>query len=567
MTSVPAKQGECYAGSGETCVVLGFGDFGTCETQLGYALFSHLAGCVPVLGCDCGAWCDQIFPTKLECQLACTPQTCCSADSDCPAGAECVSGNCLPAAPEDGCWDAEDCGEGQFCDASVSCACNGGKCKKLPCKKGLPCKQPKMATAGSCHPIPACCDGEGQASCGDGEVCHEGACLPAPAAGQCWSDAACPEGEYCFGAAAAECGAFAVPLLGVCLPTGVTCCVSDDQCAGSCVNGYCIAPVEEGQCWTDYDCALGTTCDGALAHTSSCFSGDSPNGTPGTCIASGEGGLCVTFTWPSSSACDETASLGFTWAGTGCIEVYGCDCEPWCSEYYTTEAACLAACAPALCCGSDVECPPSTVCFEGHCIAPPPVSGCYSDADCLASEQCLGADACTCGTNDCKLGCKAEPCPQPMVAMGYCAPKPTCCTTSAECGEGSVCLDWLGGESRCAPAPAEDQCYRPEDCAGGMTCENENPCTCSDIWCVPSAGTCSPATSGCCDDDGDCLEGSLCTKDALGGGPASGQCVVLFDSASCYSDKHCAPGHYCGSAWAPVCGEEGDPVPGQCYPF
>ncbi|MBT9554644.1 MAG: hypothetical protein IV100_01390 [Myxococcales bacterium] len=565
-SSVTAKPGTCYAGSGGTCVVLATGDFGDCDTPLGFALVSHAAGCMAVQGCDCGDFCDQVFATKLECQLACLPQTCCADDSACPVGSTCAKGNCVPAAPEDGCWASEECAEGQFCDAVVSCPCDGGKCKKTACKKGAPCFQPKMATSGSCHPIPACCGDEGLSECGGGDVCEVGACVPAPEEGHCWSDGNCPEGEYCFGGVPPLCGEPLVPVAGVCLPVGVTCCYNDDFCYGSCVNGYCAPPADGDHCWTSYDCGLGYTCEGAIAHTGGCWEGDTPDGTPGTCKATGPGGMCVTFTWGSFGTCDESQSLGFMWAGTGCIEVSGCDCEPWCDEVYATEAECLTACAPPICCGSVFDCPASTVCFEGHCVAPPSPTGCYVDTDCGADEQCLGADACTCGTNDCKLGCKVEPCPaQPMVSEGYCAPKPTCCTTNDDCGDGSVCLDWLGAESRCAPAPAVDQCYRPEDCGAGLTCEGENACTCSDIWCSSIPGTCSPAAGGCCDDDSDCAEGTVCTQAAIGGGPSSGQCVQLPDSASCYADQHCPEGQACANPWAPVCGEPGDPSPGQCY--
>ena len=560
-----AKPGKCLVGKGETCVTLGLGDFGDCETELGWALFSGKVGCQVVHGCDCGAFCDQIFPTQAECAVTCMPQPCCADDAACPEGAKCAEGNCVPAAPEGMCWTDEECGAGSFCTSTIKCKCGPVKCAKSACKKGVPCVQPKNATPGNCYPIPACCGSDGD--CPAGAFCNEGTCVPLADAGHCWTDAACPAGTHCSGASVPSCEGEEIPAPGVCLPVGVSCCAYDFACTGQCLSGYCQTPAP-GQCWSQYDCGVGYTCEGVVAPTTTCLAGQAPNGTPGTCTPVGDGGLCLAYGGATFKYCDANVSLGWMWTGNGCIEVSACSCEPFCDQLFATEAECVNACAPPVCCSADGDCPSGAACTKGHCLAMPTTGGCYADSQCGEGMECLYAYMCQCGTTECLLGCKVPPCPaQPIAGEGVCAPKPLCCTTDEDCPGGQICLTWMGAEARCAPAPSEGQCYQASACAAGQTCEAYSACSCSDPWCVTSPGTCTAAPEGCCDDDVDCGVGFVCTKDAVGFGPVNGTCEALPDAAACYSTAHCQEGEVCINAWAPTCGDTSSvPSPGQCVP-
>lgn len=191
-----------------------------------------------------------------------------------------------PAAPPpvDGgpaCARAEDCGEGQICDA------NTGRCG--PCKSSGQCKPHQLCAAAARNQPLACvfAPGYGDActlngDCPAGQLCRQGLCLASSAvtscpnhqcpAGQrcnatnlvceelsgCFADADCDPSQLC-NSATHQCDQR-------CTPANVDqVCAAGQRCAG----GRC------AQCGADADCPGGLTCDvaaGRCTSGSTCFS-------------------------------------------------------------------------------------------------------------------------------------------------------------------------------------------------------------------------------------------------------------------------------------------------------
>lgn len=141
---------------------------------------------------------------------------------------------------------------------------------------------------------PACC--AKNADCGAGWACgtrasDKGTCKPALPTGQCWSEEDCATGSTCLGVFVCPCTAD---------------CDAADQ-PGTCT------PMPSGCCWTDADCGDGAVCraQGGLG------------GLPGSCVPDPLGPLC-----PGDSACcwNDADCMG---AGT-CQGAVACGCVELC---------------------------------------------------------------------------------------------------------------------------------------------------------------------------------------------------------------------------------------------
>jgi hypothetical protein len=128
---------------------------------------------------------------------------------------------------------------------------------------------------------PACCATDGDCP---GAICVGGQCRY-KTQGQCWRDDQCGAGQACSGAracgCAADCSYSDEP--GVCVPTGINCCLSDKDCVSPsyCLAGICKSPPSAG-CWTQRDCKNGGFCQSANVCPcgTACLVADNP----GNCV-------------------------------------------------------------------------------------------------------------------------------------------------------------------------------------------------------------------------------------------------------------------------------------------
>lgn len=211
-------------------------------------------------------------------------------------------------------------------------------------------------------PPPACCGAD--ADCGPGWVCGGGAggmgVCKLPAEGDaCWSDGECAEGSSCVGAFTCPCNA---------------------DCDGWDEPGTCKS--EENECTKDADCQSGQCIAGPVC-LDWCLAGD-----PACCY----GNVCA----PEASECTKDADC----PSGQCIA--GPLCSFWC------EAG-----DPACCYGN--TCAPSA-------CGPLPPKGCSSDGQCTGGAKCVIDGAChasVCGCNPeeglimCTADCQPGSCQAP----------------------------------------------------------------------------------------------------------------------------------------------------------
>ena len=362
-----------------------------------------------------------------------------------------------------------------------------------------------------------------------------------------------------------------------CFPLPPTYCCSDAKpCEyGPCVDGYCTSQIPvglaPGLCFEASQCGLGYTCELGPA-TAVCEEGGWLE--PGACVANGPGGLCPVYPGDVFGTCETT--LGYLWTGFDCVEVHGCDCGDYCGAMHATYEACVAACAPPLCCASDVECGGTFVCYNGFCVSPAPEGQCWSSEECSETDVCSGPSSCACGgtmkcavakKKACKKGvpCPAEP-PSAAINPGKCLYQPTCCATTDDCGDGEVCVLALPGNGTCRPAPTGVQCWTSADCASGEACAFVAACPC-DVGCVSHAGSCAPLPEVCCTSDGDCDGGQICSAmpaGAWGGAIDVGQCVEPPFDGACFTSAQCGESDVCMNPWVWPCGVVGSTPVGTC---
>ena len=129
----PGSTGD--TGGSPACAIVDDGDYGECDSHLGWA-FDGLE-CRPVNGCECAPDCDKFFPDAASCALACAAEGKCNEEritgkylgknpvevgDPCDEVHACLAGpNVWPAALE-AIWGAQTCqGEPKVCETDAWC--------------------------------------------------------------------------------------------------------------------------------------------------------------------------------------------------------------------------------------------------------------------------------------------------------------------------------------------------------------------------------------------------------------------------------------------------------------
>jgi len=521
--------GACTAiGPGGMCPIFPGKGFGSCTDVLGYKWTG--TGCTEVQGCDCGDFCDDIHPSYDECVAACAPPICCTSDADC--GDEkyfCRLGFCVIKAPAAGsCWSDGDCGPKQICSGISYCECDGpGKCfpEKPFCKKekGKPCPLPDTVTPGKCIYAPVCCVSKDD--CGPGETCvmsqgGGGTCQPEAKSPECWTSSDCAAGEGCAFVAACPCQLSCISQPGVCAPLPDVCCTSDADCsAGEICSaapasptgtpaveiGQCVPTPAPGACFTSGQCGPEMVCAGAGAWPCG-TAGGVPYGTclptKGACCATHAdcpgGYRCQGLPGYEILSCQPLAGLGECWSNEECPEGNVCHGANFGYTCGTPDnGAVPGTCGPPgeECCTSDADCAEGLACTAkadpgpgdfkdatiGQCVPAPQESSCLHNDDCFPDMVCLGAPGWPCG--------------KPTNSLGWCGyPTDICCTTDAQCPQGTSCVGiQFGATGQCSFPAGPGACWDNSECAPGKVCQGAYACSpCS--ACIEG----KPETPGTC---------------------------------------------------------------------
>jgi len=515
---------------------------------------------------------------------ATTCKTTCTGVSDCASGYFCSGSSCVTtgglgtvcSAPSDctsgNCVDSTCCST-PSCASPLKCSANGlGTCSKplgTSCSTGTECGSGKCVdgvccnstcngqceacdvggSLGTCSPVVgavhgsrvqclgagACkgkCDGSDRTACKSfpaaETVCASASCSSLTET----SDARCNGAGSCNAPTTKSCGAYAC---------GATSCKTTCSGAGDCASGYfcsgttCTTTGALGTaCTSSTQCTSGNCVDGVCCSTASCAS-------PLKCNANGSGSCSK----PIAAACSSNAECGSGACADGVCcnnactgQCEACDiggsvgtCSPVVGAVHVTGGTARTACAGTDACrgkcdGSDRTACKSFPAAETICAAASCTAGIEtSDARCNGAGGCGTTTNKSCGTYACGgASCK------------------TSCTTSADCGSGYVCKDFV-----CKTAGGLGTiCDLTSDCSAGSFCtagEGTTKVCCS----VAACGTgeyCAGVSLGAA--KGTCLKGNGAT--CTGGAQcASGFCV---DSVCCESacDGQCEACDGSGSA-------------------
>ncbi|MBI2388501.1 MAG: hypothetical protein HYV09_02690 [Deltaproteobacteria bacterium] len=319
-------------------------------------------------------------------------------------------------------------------------------------------------------------------TCTSSTGCASGFCVD----GYC-CDRAC--GEQCYACDVAGREGFCSPVDGA-PPHGTrTVCSPYLNCTnGKCVSGCATA----GDCATGMGCLYGT-CATKLDKGAACVSGT--DCASGFCI---DGTCCDGACTDQCKACDNAGSLGT------CSDTAG---------------------APH---GTRTSCAPYT-CGGGACL-----TGCTSDAQCLAGNRCDSAGTCVPTLANGKGCTRASECASGFCVDGYCcnAACDTACRTCAKAGA-------LGTCSLVAAGTADPRKLCTGECASGCGTTgctyraNTTPCGQSCIgYQLTSGGRCSGTSEACtgastlaCAGGLVCADGKTCkTACATGADCVSGFC-------------------------------------------
>jgi hypothetical protein len=263
-------------------------------------------------------------------------------------------------------------------------------------------------------------------------------------------------------------------------------CDKGNQCqSGSCVDGYCCE----------------SPCDRA-----------DPANLCKACNVPGSEGHCV----DAPAGTDPHAQCDADPVAS-CAQDGLCDGSGHCRLYAAATVCATASCTngvltPAATCdgagdcvgGSTVDCAPYACASATACATTctPPANGCQAPATC-SGGKCGGALA------------NGAPCGSPgQCASGHCA-QGVCCDMA--CTGACQACNQSGSVGTCSPVPAGTQCASPT-CSGDST-----------------------VTARACDNNGNCLPGTLRSCVPYTCNTATGMCY----SRPCMSDSQCSSGHTC----------------------
>jgi hypothetical protein len=227
------------------------------------------------------------------------------------------------------------------------------------------------------------------------------------------------------------------------------------------------------------------------------------------------------------------AEAGVAVAQIGECPTAACTADNDCAVVERCDGGACSVCPPIDC----LACPDGSAPFLlphcGGCSCTPPVSECFSDADCGFGLACV-TDPST-GLTSCE-------------APGACGPSPAGCSTTG-CGFGETCDTSVGcTPSSCSCDAATGSWLCTDDCGGGT--------------CVPSEGACS-SNADCpeflvCDVAGDFCR-PMCAVDCFRYDPVCGTDGVTYGCGVADAECRGIPVAYAGECITGGGGVEGDP--------
>jgi hypothetical protein len=537
--SCPASMTLCGTGS---CVVLSTdpNNCGGCDTVCATGQLCSQGACVDS--------CDPDSQAPTECSGSCVslsndPLSCGACDNACDPSEVCSSGDC-----------SANCGNGETaccgkCVSTVSdpthCGACSADCSTPVCQAGEVCNQGICAnTCGSLTDCGgACVDTNGDAShcggcntlCPAGTSCTNGGC----------SNSGCPAGETdCFGTCVnlqnspASCGA-----------CGTFC----DATAPLCAAGVCAAGCGPAQ---------PTDCSGVCVDTTS---------DPDNCLTCGT--ACAVGEVCDQGSCEANCSPGLTSCNGGCVDLDGdlnnCGvCGSTCNDASVCTAdACLSGtcdnqsgalicndgnqctvdlCDPVGgCCGAATPCEEITYAqVEALCV---PLLGLDPTTNCIFCNP-IGA-ACDFLSIDDGINCTDDLCPttvDPTTMMtvqdGSYLPAGVSVNNNANCP--TNCASTCDKDAHVDPltpgSTDSNGCLlNAAFCAGAESCYDA---------CNPDSAASNP-TSGCIENDNNCVALEICEPDDAQAdvnsgccGTTSFPCTVATEATDCCSTETCIAG-------------------------
>ena len=563
---------DCCMGDTESCVT-SCGTVGTktCSSSCTWGACEAPDEICNGVDDDCDGVCDNGFECCRGDGESCT--TSCGSTGSRMCSSSCIWGSCVP--PSEVCNGVDDDCDGLCDDGWECCQADTDSCTTTCGSTGTKtCSS--FCGWGSCAPPAEVCNGtddDCDGACDDGFTCCMGdtdSCVTSCGStgtktcdGSCsWSTCAEPS-EICNGEDD-DCD-------GVC-DNGFACCQGETRscdtscgtsgtqtCSASCGWGACVPPSEVCN-GIDDDCD-GSCDDGWECCQSSSDSCDTSCGTTGTKTCSGlcSWGACI----PPSEVCNGIDD----------------DCDGGCDDTWECCQGAEDSCSTS--CGSTGSKTCSGSCAWGSCVPPSEIcNGEDDDCDgaCDNGWACCQGDAQSCdtscgstGTETCTGSCAWGSCVPPAETCngedddcdGACDNGWACCqgdtdTCDTSCGTtGSKTCSGLCAWSACDPPPEvcngiDDDCDGGCDelwtcCAGDAqvcmtSCASwgNQVCTGSCAWgaCIPPAEVCNGLDDDCndgCDEDWECCQGDTDTCDTSCGTTGTKTC-----SGSCAWGA-CAP--------------------------
>jgi MYXO-CTERM domain-containing protein len=532
--------------------------------------------------CDGAGGCQK-YPIS----PGCTPRGCTS-------GAQCTSGHC-----EDGICCDTACGTCKACTAA---------------KKG-------SGVDGTCEPVPADVDPDGECEVGPG---YPASCL---ADGQCDGVGAC----RVFAKQTVSCGdtqcisGNAVGLLcngaGTCGQATVSCdpylcangaCLSSCTDSNDCASGRWCTPLHTCEakavvgtaCSSGAGCVTGYCADGVCCDTPCTGQCEACNVAPniGSCVPAFGSPVaprpaCAGLDQECAGACngvDRSAcsfpgialSCGTPTCATGVARASHCDgqgaCvagdDQPCGAYACGTASCLTTCDGPSDCAQGYGCTPEGVCVPGG--GSPNGTTCEAGAECQ-SGFCADGVCCDSACNGQCEACNVDP------NVGSCSPvtgspvgdRTPCVDSDADCagacdGVNRVACGYPGADTSCGTPACTGGVARGSHCNGKGLCvpADDNPCgayACGDTRCKTScAGQEDCAAGYTCTEAGTCAPGSSCSDDLTRTIGVTGEfaCAPFLCDPStgrchviCTTTKDCATGYVCDpGSKACIPGAQGD---------
>ena len=574
----------CRGETGDCTTSCGSTGIGTCTSTCTWSSCTPPGEVCNGADDDCDTTCDNGFACCQGSESTCT--TSCGTTGARTCSSTCAWGSCAP--PDEICNGEDDDCDGVCDDGFACCRGDTGSCS-TSCGSAGTRMCSSSCTWGSCSPPDEICNGADD-DCDT--ICDEGFGCCADSIGSCTTSCGSTGSRACSStctwgscqAPAEICNGVDDDCDGSC-DEGWTCCVGDSTgCSTSCGSSgsrICNSSCAWGSCTPPPEICNGEDddCDGVCDDGYTCCAGDSGS-CPTSCGSAGTRTCTGSCTWSSCNPPGEECN--------GADD----DCDTVCDNGFTCCAGTIGSCFTS--CGSTGSRMCSGSCTWGSCTAPAEIcNGIDDDCDTLCDEgwSCCAGESTTCptscgstGTRTCSGSC----------AWGSCAPpSETCNGADDDCdtlcdedwaccaGDTGTCPTSCGttGTRSCNGSCAWGSCNPPaEECNGiddncdtqcdeGWACcaGTTDPCTSScgtpgTRLCSPSCtlGSCTPPSESCngLDDDCDtlCDEGWACCLGTTGSctNPV-GVAGTWTCEAGCNWGECCAAAETCGNGYDDDC--------------